>query len=126
MNQEAFHSFIKLVRLMHATQQDYFLRGRVGAENALSQARALEKKVDEFLKKFNPETPVFYPWQPNFLALVKALRMEQKNYFQTRYDAIKMRCKKMEAELDKCFVGLESSEPQIFYPKPKPVQSSLF
>lgn len=126
MTKERFHSFVKLVRLMHTVQQDFFLRGKIGAPNAMAQAKVLEKKVDLFLKQFNPATPEHYTWQPNFLALVKALRSEQKLFFETRYDAVKMRCKKMEAELDKCFVQLETSEPQVFRYSPKPVQNSLF
>jgi hypothetical protein len=109
-----FHSFVKLVRKMHGCQQDFFLRGRIGAENAMSQAKVLEKKVDQQIRLFNPQTPTFYEWQPNFLALIKALRMEQTLYFQTRYDSVKMRCKKMESELDKSFVFLEQNFPNVF------------
>lgn len=114
MNIHQFHSFVKLVRKMHSCQQDYFLRGRIGSENALSQAKALEKRVDQQIRLFNPETPNFYEWQPNFLALIKGLRSQQTLYFETRYDSVKMRCKKMEAELDKSFVFLKQNFPNVF------------
>lgn len=120
-----FHSFIKLVRLMYNEQQTFFKQGRRDS-NLQRKCMQLEAKVDKQIHEFHPQTTCFYEWQPKFIQLIKALRIEQKMFFQTRSEGSYTRSKGYEKNLDDWLTYLETKYPNIFIHVEEAKQKQLF
>ncbi|MBK8145952.1 MAG: hypothetical protein IPK62_13685 [Bacteroidetes bacterium] len=123
MTKDQFHSFIKLVRLMHNKQQESYC-ARNNNANLIAQAKALELKVAGKFKEFIDSDPQHYDWQSRFVKLVKEVRAQQAMYYATRYDSVLIKCRAAESQLSEAIKWLESKHPQIF--QPLAIQSSLY
>ena len=123
MTKEQFHSFIKLVRLMHHKQQESY-SVRNSNSNIVAQAKALEAKVAGKFREFIQTDSQFYEWQNRFVALVKEVRALQAMYYSTRYESVLEKCRAIETKLTNSIIWLEKNHPQIFEPIEK--QTSLY
>lgn len=119
-----FHSFCRLVRLMHQKQQESY---KVGNSNRslVAQCKQLETKVGAQFREYpTGQYHMWYEWQERFIQLVKKMRAEQELYYSTRYDAVKIRCKQLEAQMDQSIAWIEAQHPEVFKDD-KPVQATL-
>jgi hypothetical protein len=123
MTKDQFHSFIKLVRLMHNKQQESY-SARNNNANLIAQAKALELKVAGKFKEFIDSDPQHYDWQSRFVKLVKEVRAQQAMYYATRYDSVLEKCRATESKLREALAWLETKHPQIF--QPIATQASLY
>lgn len=123
MTKEQFHSFVKLVRLMHNKQQESYSSNNSNA-NIIAQAKALEAKVAGKFKEFTDTDTLHYTWQARFVALVKEVRAQQAMYYSTKYDSVLQKCKALESKLRDAIIWMETKHPEIFEPQAK--QTTLY
>lgn len=111
---EHFHSFVKLVRLMHNTQQESY-KAHNGNRNLIAKAKALETKVAAQLREYpTGQYKEFYEWQERFILLVKRVRSDQAMYYSTKYESVLRRCRESEDILGKSIAWIEYHHPAVF------------
>lgn len=119
-----FHSFCRLVRMMHNKQQESYAVSNSKRE-LVAQCKQLEIKVSGKFREYpTGNYHMWYDWQERFILLVKKVRAEQELYYSTRYDAVKMSCRSLETQLGESIRWIENQEPQVFHDD-KPVQATL-
>lgn len=124
MTKAKFHSFVKLVRLMHNTQQECY-KSRNNDKNLVAKAKQLEKKVGLQLIELK-STPIYYEWQALFLHIVKSTRAEQAMYYATKYIAVLERCQALEKRLGDGILHIEKHNPEVFQEELHTKQASLY
>jgi len=113
MTKEQFHSFVRLVRVMHNTQQESYSSNNSNS-NLVAKSKALEGKVSGKLREFIATVPIFYEWQDRFIHVVKEVRSQQAMYYATKYESVLEKCREKEAILGKAIAYIETEAPQVF------------